>query len=108
MKLVLSAVAAGCIFALAGCVSVSPEAKMVRIVRSSEEVKDCEYLANVKARSNFSNAAGAIANHNVQAAMQEDAHRLGGNVLLVVAIGGSKGNGQVYRCPSDVLPEVKR
>lgn len=107
MKFTLSAVAAGCVLVLSGCVSASPEAQKVRIVRSGDEVKACEYLGSVKARSGFRNLAGAIANHNVQSAMQEDAHRLGGNVLLVIAIGGSKGKGRVYRCPSDV-PEVKR
>jgi hypothetical protein len=84
---------------LGGCVSASPEAQNVRVTNNPEVVRQCQFLGNVKAMSGFAGPAGSgIAARNIEETLKERAHKLGANVVYIVANASSKGTGEAYKC----------
>ncbi len=83
-----------------GCVSASQEAQKVRVTNNPDVVKPCQFLGNVSAMSGWGGSAGSgIAAHNIEETLKERTHKLGGNVVYLVANQGSKGTGEAYECP---------
>lgn len=87
------------LFALVGCATASPEAQNVRVTNNPEVVRGCEFLGNVKAMSGWGGSAGSgLAARNIEETLKERTHKLGGNVVYLVANASSKGTGEAYRC----------
>ena len=88
--------------ALAGCLSMTPQAENVRVVRNANEVKDCRSLGNVEATSGWGSfaTAGGFANNKTQ--MRNETADRGGDALLIHTERGggflSHSMGEAFRC----------
>lgn len=90
---------------LAGCASLSPGGKRVRVTANSDVVRGCEFVGNVKASSGWGGPAGGnIGEDQVQTKMQNETAELGGDVLFITSNkaggygGSSRGIGEAYNC----------
>ncbi len=90
------------ILLLAGCVSLTPEGEMVKVVGNTDEVKSCKLLGNIEAE-----AMGE--DNTIVCAKNAAAADLGGDMVLSSYLGDPEGflygliggkllKGQVYSC----------
>jgi len=87
--------------ALTGCLSMTPQAENVRVIRNANEVRDCQSLGNVEATSGWGSFAtsGGFANNKTQ--MRNEAATRGGDALLIHTERGgflSHSMGEAFRC----------
>jgi hypothetical protein len=91
-----------CALALAGCVSMSPAAQGVRVVRNANHVRDCTSLGEIEATSGWGGAfagAGGLANN--KATLRNETAQRGGDTLLILteqATFAPHTIGEAYRC----------
>lgn len=101
MKRPVAAVAAA---ALAGCTSLTPQAKLVRVTEDANVVQGCKYLGAVRAsdRMNGGLLGQDIADSNVEKRLQNKAAEKGGDTVLMKmhssGTSGASGRGEVYLC----------
>lgn len=88
---------------LASCVSVTPEARKVRVTSDPAVVHGCSYLGAVQGRSSWGGVAGqSTGEKNSMAKLQNKATEMGADTVLLVTshtgMGGSQQRGEAYRC----------
>ena len=87
---------------VAGCVSMSPAADGVSVVRNANQVRDCTSLGEIEATSGWGGVfagAGGLANN--KATLRNDIARRGGDTLLILAEHATFAPhtiGEAYRC----------
>jgi hypothetical protein len=91
---------------LPACSSLTPEGSRVRVTTNPDVVRGCEFLGNAVGSSGWGGPAGGnIGEDQVQIKMQNEAAKMGGNVLFLISNkaggygGSSRGVAEVYRCP---------
>jgi len=87
--------------ALAGCLSMTPQAENVRVIRNANEIRDCQSLGNVEATSGWGSvaASGGFANNKTD--MRNETAARGGDALLIHTERGgflAHSMGEAFRC----------
>jgi len=85
---------------LTSCATLTHGGKNVRVTTNVEVVRNCEFIANVKASSGWEEGTGE---DQVEIKMQNITAKLGGNVLFVSSNNGAtfwvtRGSGEAYKC----------
>ncbi len=87
------------------CASLTPEGARVRVTQNPDVVRGCEFLGNAKASSGWGGPAGGnMGEDEVQTKLQNEAARMGGNVVFLISNkaggygGSSRGVAEVYKC----------
>lgn len=79
---------------LAGCVSLSPQAKEVVVAEQNAAVEDCELLASVEASPPF------VGPNDAEKTLRNKTAAEGGDTLLITNMGIGPAEGQAYNCRS--------
>lgn len=69
---------------LAGCVSLTPAAERVRIVRADDDVRGCALIGPLTSTSSWGGVTMGLGVANNARTMRRDVAALGGDTLLIV------------------------
>ena len=83
---------------------LAPEVQAVRLTYASEQVASCQSRGLLRAKDGRSGLGANKARAAVERRLRADAHRQGGNVVLLKTMdssfwGGTKAEGEAFACP---------
>jgi hypothetical protein len=82
---------------LAGCVSISEEAKQVRVTSVPSVVEDCIYIGNISAMSGWAGFMEGVAESNSLKALKRETSEMGGDTLFLIE-NSIHSVGEAYNC----------
>lgn len=80
---------------LSGCVSLSPQAKEVRVAEKDSEVANCDLLASVEAEPPF------VGPNDAEKTLRNKTAAEGGDTLFITNMSIGPAKGQAYDCRSE-------